>query len=253
MPAHYYHPLTLFQGLVATPSSVIKVPENDTTPYCLQVPILIYHHIEPMQEAIKEKHQQFAIDAAVFDMQMKYLAEEGYTTIFLSDLVDALMNQTSLPERSIAVTVDDGYKDNYEYALPILEKYNLKANYMIPTGLIMNPGYMSWSDLRDIVQRGNIALYNHTWSHAALDLLPMDKVQYELRVSQQQFKEKLGFQPDIFTYPYGSYNVQAIEALKENGFRAAFTTTHGRLQCNTQIMTLYREHVGNVPLSTYGL
>jgi peptidoglycan/xylan/chitin deacetylase (PgdA/CDA1 family) len=236
-----------------TPTPTMSIPTPVPGSYCLTVPVLLYHHVEPMRMAIKEDHAQLTVDSGYFDQQMAYLSENGYHTMDVKELVNALLNKTSLPEKSIAITIDDAYEDNYTYAFQILKKYNLKGNFMIPTGLVMNPGYMTWDEIRDIESSGIGFIYNHTWSHAPLGDLPKVKIDYELHVSQQQLKEQLGKSVNIFTYPYGSFSQTAIDSLKENRFNAAFTTIHGRMQCDSNIMTLYREHIGNAPLWTYGL
>lgn len=237
----------------ATSSSLFASSPISEQPYCLDVPVILYHHVMPLYDAEENGYAQLTVDSVIFEQQMKYLKDSGYHSISLDELVDALLSKTQLPEKSIAVTLDDGYLDNYTYAFQILRKYQIKGNFMIPTGLIMNPDYMSWSHLREIRSSNLGYLYNHTWSHAALGYLTKQQIDSELRISQKQFQEKLGFTPTVFTYPYGSFSPAAIASLRSQGFKAGFTTTHGRVQCDTSIMTLYREHVGNAPLSAYGL
>lgn len=222
-------------------------------PFCLTVPIILYHHVEPLAQAQKEGHAQLTVDSTYFDQQMNYLNQQGYHSISIGELVSALLSHHQLPPKSIAVTLDDGYIDDYQYGFMILKKYHIKGNFMIPTGLIMNPDYMTWDNVREIQHSDIGYIYNHTWSHAPLGEISKDKIDFELTTSQKQFQEQLGFQPNIFTYPYGSYSDLAIQELRSHGFIAALTTVAGRTQCDTNIMTLYREHIGNAPMSEYGL
>lgn len=226
---------------------------TDENSFCLEVPIILYHHIQPMADAIEEEHAQLTVDSVIFDEQMKYLVQAGYHSLSVAEVVDALRNKTILPEKSIVITIDDGYLDNYTYGFQILKKYNLKGNFMIPTGLIMNPGYMTWDNVREIRNSTIGYIYNHTWSHSALGYQNKEKIDSELSISKMQFVEQIGDSPNILTYPYGSFSPIAVQELRAHGFIAGLTTIPGRTQCDDNIMTLYRDHIGNAPLSLYGL
>lgn len=130
-------------------STLVPSPTNTPTPtilptptpvplvgYCLNVPVLFYHHVQPQSMAIEKKQTSMSVDNGVFNNQMEYLKSRGYNTITVKQLVDALITHASLGPKSIAITLDDGYKDVYDYAYPIFKKYNLTANLMIATGLL---------------------------------------------------------------------------------------------------------------------
>lgn len=248
--------------LLPSPTPIVKVQlqptpttsynENIRQSFCLRVPVLLYHHIEPIPLAQKEGHAQLTVDPAIFERQMKYLVDHGYQTISAEKLATALVNHAELP-KSVVVTIDDGYIDTYTYAFPIAKKYNITLNIMIPTGLIGNTGYLTWDNLHELNNSGMVNLYDHTWSHFSLPGGDLKKKEMEIMTGKQQLEEKLGKPQTIFTYPYGSYDGKTIEILKKNGFIAAFTTKHSFQQCDTYIYTLHRNHVGNAPLSSYGL
>jgi peptidoglycan/xylan/chitin deacetylase (PgdA/CDA1 family) len=248
--------------LTPTPTAKINVPvhiipvaqaqANTANDYCLNVPVLLYHHIEPIAQAQKEGHAQLTVDSNYFDQQMAYLAKNGYHAISSDELADALIRHQALPAKSIVVTIDDGYEDNYTYAFQILKKYNITGNFAIPSGLIENKGYMTWSQLKEIASNSNMHIYNHTWSHAALGGASKDKIEYEIITANKQFESNLGKHINIFYYPYGSFSPLAIDVLKEQGFIAAFSTIGGRMQCESYIYVLRRERIGNEPLSSYG-
>lgn len=233
-----------------TPTHVAptQMPQTD---FCLNVPIFMYHHVQPMDIAVSEGHGQLTVDSETFDQHMAYLLSKGYTMVSVADIVHAVLSHQQLPEKSIAITVDDGYKDNYEYAYQIAKKYNIKMDFMIPTGLIGNPGYMTWEDLKEMSQNPLVTIYNHTWSHASLGAADRVKIENEVMTAQKQLEEKLGVKNTIFVYPYGSYSPLAIEILREKGFNAAVTTIQGTLQCESTIMELQRTRIGNTSLSFY--
>ncbi len=225
------------------------IPAND---YCLHVPVLLYHHIQPLSIAEKLGHGKLTVDSEVFDRQMSYLASSGYITISSDELVNALLNHQQLSPKSVVITLDDGYDDAYSYAFPISKKYNIVMNLMIPSGLLDNNGYMTWQQLKEMASNSLIKVYNHTWSHAALGLATRDKIESEVTTANTQLQSNLGININIFTYPYGSFSPMAILILKDHGFKAAFSTLPGTLQCESFIMTLHRIHIGNALLSSYG-
>ena len=81
--------------------------------YCLRVPVLMYHHIQPEAQAKEKGQTALTVDSGFFDKQMQYLAQNGYTTLFANELIDALRNHTGLPAKPVVITIDDGYADNF--------------------------------------------------------------------------------------------------------------------------------------------
>lgn len=235
-----------------TPTPTPLFQEKPKGDFCLNVPIFMYHHVQPMDIATSEGHGQLTVDSAVFDAHIAYLLSLGYTMISTKDVVNALQTHQQLPEKSIVISLDDGYKDNYDYAYQTLKKYNIKMDFMIPTGLIENPGYMTWNDLKEMSQNPLVNLYNHTWSHAALGAADRQTIIFEVTQAQKQFEERLGVTNSLVVYPYGSFSPLAIEVLKEQGFTAGLTTIQGTLQCKSTIMELQRTRIGNTSLSFYG-
>lgn len=243
-------------SLSGKPKDIVNSNQPQTnlvSGYCLNVPVLMYHHIEPESLAKTKGHTALNVDSSIFASQMAYLASKGYTAITADQLAQALKNHSQLPARSIVLTFDDGYSDFYTYALPVIKQFNLKANLMIPTGLIQNNDYMSWGQLKDAVSTGTAVVYNHTWSHASLGGAAPQKIDYEISTATKQISNYLGTNPDIFTYPYGSESTSVIAYLTQHGFIAAFSEIPGTYQCYSFIMTLHRTRIGNSPLATYGL
>ncbi len=237
----------------------ISTPSPTPTPtlnygFCLKVPVVIYHHIQPQANAVVNKQTSLSVDNGYFDKQMAYLNQNGYTTIFAQDLANALTTHSGLPGKNIVVTADDGYADHYTYLFPIIKKYNIKTSLLIASGLIGNPGFMTWGEVREMVGSGLVQLVDHTWSHYALGYgKKIDKIKYEIETGRAQIEQFTGQKTTTFGYPYGSFSNTAIQILQQDGFIGAFSTIGGFSQCDSFIMTLHRNHVGNAPLSSYGL
>lgn len=234
------------------PTATQAADPSQQTDFCVKLPILLYHHTQPMEMADLLGHGPLTVDSNIFDEQIHYLVENGYTLISADDLINALHNHQALPPKSVMITIDDAYDDNYTYAFSTAKKYNVVMNFMIPTGLVGKSGYMTWDHVKEMSKNPLAKLYNHTWTHADLGSADQEKIELEISTSQKQFEENLGFKPTIFTYPYGSYSDLAIDVLKKEGFVGAFTTEGGINQCESRIMKLYRLHVGNEPLSGMG-
>lgn len=235
--------------------SIIPPPtlEPKLVGFCLKVPILLYHHIEPIDQANKKGYGWMDVDPVVFEQQISYLNAQGYKTISIEELAQALISHQDLPVKTVALTVDDGYQDIYDFAFPIIQKYHVTLNLMIPTGLINNQGYLSWGQLKQMTGSGLVTAYDHTWSHASLGNASKDKIEYEIAISKKQLEDQLGKEVKIFAYPYGSESNSIREVLQSNGFSAALSTIPGYYQCDSFIMSLHRNRIGNTSLTSYGL
>ena len=256
------HQKVLAQNTVQMPSPTPS-PESTPTPspspspvytgFCLNVPILLYHHIQPNEQAKQKGQTALSVDSQIFDSQMSYLASSAYSTITVDQIAQALKNHQQLPPKSIIITMDDGYQDQFTYAFPIIQKYHLTVNLMIPTGLLNNPDYMSWDQLKQMSGSGLAHAYDHTYSHANLGAVDAEKLKFEVMTGKKQLEEKLGKPINIFAYPYGSENNTVINFLTTNGFIAALSTIPGQIQCDSFIMSLHRTRIGNSSIRAYGL
>ena len=246
---------TVTSSPTATPSSTpTQIPTP--TPYsgfCLQVPVLMYHHVQPSAMAIEKNQSGLTVDSGIFDQQMGYLVSNGYTSISGLALIEALRSHTQLSAKSVVITLDDGYRDAYEYAYQILQKYHLTANIAIPTGLMEGPDYLTWGQIQEMSRSGLIYFMDHTWSHSSLGNADINKIKYEVETAKQQLEQKTGQGINIFVYPYGSFGNNVINVLQQDGFVGAFSTIQGLVQCDTFIMDLHRTRIGNASLSYYGL
>lgn len=221
--------------------------------YCLNVPVIYYHHIQPLAEARAKDQKSLTVDNKTFDSQMAYLTSKGYSSLSADQLVIALITKSKLPVKPIVITVDDGYADFYTYAYPTFKKYHLVANLAIPAGLLDKSGHMNWDQLNQLVESKIIFVYNHTWSHVNLTSLSPEKVQDEVFRGKEQLQKHSGKFSNVFFYPYGATNKDVISVLSKNGYQAGFTTDPGFIQCDSYLMNLRRTGIGNSPMDSYGL
>ncbi len=220
---------------------------------CVTVPILMYHHVQPMAEAKQLGHAGLTVDSGTFAAQLDYLKGKGYTTMYLSELADHFDTKKPLPSKPIILTFDDAYDDFSTYAVPALSSRGMKAELFVPTGLIQNIGYMSWDQVKDASSKG-IAISHHTWSHANMGS-KKDQAFFtqEIDIATTQLAEHGFGSVTTFAYPYGAQSGAARSYLSQKGFRIAVTTLPGSIQCKEDRLSLHRTGVGGVSLSKYGL
>ncbi len=217
---------------------------------CTYLPTLMYHHIQDMEDAKTKNQQNLTVDTTIFREQMQYLKDKGYQTLSMADLVNFFDSGVPIPKKSVLITFDDAYDDFYLNVLPILREFGFGATVFTPSGLVNNPGYLSWDQISE-AQGANIFFANHTWSHKSMksDGSIDEK---EISTADIQLTERGLNNPKVFAYPYGLTSSVAEEILSKYGYKAAFTTKHGSALCLTQRFTLPRIRIGNGPLSSYG-
>lgn len=232
-----------------TPDIVASGSAQD---YCLNVPIIMYHHVEPMAIATQLGHAPLTEDSHYFEEHISYLVSHHYHLMALEDLVHDILNHKAVPPKSVVITIDDGYIDAYTYAFLMAKKYHAIINFMIPTGLVGQPDYLTWDHLKEMAASPYVRIYNHTTTHAALGLIDQDQIIKEVTTANKALKTNLGINNDIVVYPYGSYNDLAIQTLQQLGMIAAVSTDPGTNDCISNIMKLPRVRVGNEPIEDYG-
>lgn len=218
---------------------------------CVHLPVIFYHHIQNMDIAKAAGQQNLTVSTDIFISQMKYLKSKGYVTLSSNYLTDFFDKGSPVPNKGVMIIFDDGYQDFYTNAFPILKQLELKAIIALPTGLVGNPGYMTWEEISQIAS-SQIEIANHTWSHASLNSRNTDLIQKEIITADTQLNQKGYNQNKVFIYPYGEESAYAINVLQSNGYKLAFTTNPGSILCKKQRYSLPRVRIGNANLSMYG-
>jgi peptidoglycan/xylan/chitin deacetylase (PgdA/CDA1 family) len=233
-----------------TPTPISFEDMNKNYGPCAHVNVLMYHHVQDETIAKTKNQGGLTVDPQDFRKQMQYLKDKNYSVISMGDLKNFFDNGTSLPKKAVLITMDDGYKDNFEQAYPILKEFGYRATIFIPTGLLNNPDYLNWGDLNsmsDLIYMGN-----HTWSHHSSGGTE-EKQDQEIGLADKQLSEHGLNNLKIFAYPYGNPSGNAEEVLKKDGYEIAFTTVHGNIMCKGKSLELPRIRVGNAQLNSYGL
>lgn len=199
----------------------------------IDVPVLNYHKIDNLPHALSLTPEEF-------DEQMSYIAENGYHTISPDQLVGYLKYGRPLPDKPVLITFDDGYRDNYANAYPILRKYGFTATIFLVTSLVgQDDRFLTWEQVREM-QKSGFTFGSHTVHHLALTKLSPEQVQEELVESRLEMERQLGAKPRYFAYPTGAYNRQLAETVRLAGYRAAFTVRYGEVGLESDQYALER-------------
>ncbi len=220
----------------------------------VEVPILMYHSIFRSTNT----HGNYIISEAAFEADLKYLKDNGYTTVVMQDLIDYVHAGKSLPEKPVVLTFDDGYFNNYSYAFPLLQKYKAKAVLSVIgyyTDLYTktpdeNPSYshVTWKDIKKMMDTGLVEMQNHSYNLHTTDKgrngtkkkKGESDAQYKTMLTedlgklQDEFKTNTGYTPNTFTYPFGSVSNASFDIIKEIGFKAS-------LSCESGMNTITRD------------
>lgn len=117
--------------------------------------------------------------------------------------------------------MDDGYKDNFTEAMPILARHNAKATVFMVTSNFDRDGRLSWNDSREMVRR-DFSFQSHTVSHPDLSTLVPGQLAYELVESKRVLESGLGIRVTSVAYPAGAFNAAVGIACEDAGYRAAW-------------------------------
>lgn len=193
---------------------------------------VVYHTISSPDTALPAN---IDVSPERFEGHLKWLAKRSTKVARLTDLL-----RISPAENLIAITFDDGYRDNLTVALPLLEKYNLPATVFVAAGFIGENGFLTAGDLRALAAHRLITIGSHGLQHRHLTKLSPIEARRELTVSKQILEETISQKVDLLAYPYGDCN-SAIERLSADcGYRAAWSVWNG----NNTPYSLWRVPLG---------
>lgn len=233
-----------------TPKPLTFAEMNQLYGPCVNLPVLMYHHIQPADQAAAKSQTNLTVTPETFRSHLEYLRSKTYNLISPTQLAAFFTAGTPLPPKSVLLTFDDAYADFAAYAAHILQEFGFSATVFVPTGLLENPDYLSWSDLSRL--SGNFHFGNHTWSHKNV-AATIEVIRNEISLADTQLADRGFNSPKIFAYPYGLANANAQTVLQDLSYQLAFTTQPGRILCAKQRLALPRLRIGNSALANYGL
>ena len=217
------------------------------------IPILTYHQFGD------NCRSPLCVPTDVFELQIRYLKENGYSVITAEELLAFLEYRHSLPKKSVLITMDDGYRSVYSIAYPILKKYGFTAIFYIYTDFVgASSSAVTWEQLREMKADG-FTIGSHTMFHSDLTKQKegeskgefMARVKKELFGSKEIIDQKLAQDTYILAYPYGRYDQRAIEYAELAGYKIAMSVKRGGNPFFAYPLSLRRDQVLKREMKTF--
>lgn len=201
--------------------------------------ILMYHSVGEKGVALDGYEEKLNVSPAAFAKQMKFLHNHNYRVIPLAEFIEGIKALRKIPPRTIAITFDDGLKNNFLNAYPVLKKYNFPATIFIPTDFIGKKGFLDLEHIKTM-QENNIFIGSHTVSHRWLPALDEEGLRSELYGSKKILEGITGREIKTLAYPLGAYDEKVKKIAMEAGYLGAVATNPGRSKPKDDIFALKR-------------
>ena len=206
-----------------------------------RLPILTYHSLDDSGSVI-------STSPATFALQMKYLAQNGYQSLSMSEGARLIREEKPFPEKGFVMTFDDGYQNNYTRAFPVMQEFGFKGTvFLVSDGCEKswsdNGGpekrqMLSWAEIKEMHKYG-IEFGAHTATHPDLTKIPLAQAEREIVDSKTSIQDRLGAEVATFAYPYGTFNAE-IKRVVSTQFCGACSTRLGWAQIGCDPFSLRR-------------
>jgi peptidoglycan/xylan/chitin deacetylase (PgdA/CDA1 family) len=237
--------------LLPTPSPTrtalaVLAPTPDGLTRTVRLPILMYHYLSAPPADADIYRQDLSVSPELFAAHLDRMLADGYTTISLYDLQAHLMQGAPLPEKPVVITFDDGYRDNYENAFPLLRARGMTATFFVVTDFIdeERPAYLTWEMVREM-HAGGMSIESHGRNHASLQGRDADFLVWQALGSLETIAYELGVRPRFVSYPAGEFDQRTIDIFASADYWAGATTVQGATHSSADPFRLTRVRVRN--------
>lgn len=209
-------------GLGAASYEEIKVLGAVALLAVLNFPVVFMYHRVDVSSPGDRVSRALTVSPKQFDDEMALLARRGFTAVSLDRFYE--LARTGKPlDHLVLVTFDDGYRDQYEYAVPILERYHFAGTFFVNTGTIGDARHMSWQELQTMRDAG-MSIEAHGVDHVDLAALAPAKQAVEIDRCVLTLEERLAEPVRAFAYPSGAFDLATVDIVRQAGVTFAFTT-----------------------------
>ncbi|MGI8608307.1 MAG: polysaccharide deacetylase family protein [Candidatus Dormibacteria bacterium] len=205
------------------------------------LPILMFHYVRDVSRS-DVTGWTLSVSPDDFRKEMEWLRDHGYTAMTMRDVDLVLAGKRQMPLNPVALTFDDGYRDFYTTAAPILRDTGFTATNYVPTQLVGGSAYMTWNQIQELDREG-FEMAAHTQYHVDISNLPDNRARAEVFGAKADLESHLGHQVVDWAYPYGGVSVAAAALIREAGFWSGTTTNPGGWHDPTQLLYLSRVRV----------
>lgn len=209
--------------------------------------ILAYHRVNP------DVRDGLSISPGMLKDQLTWLLDRGWVNVVLEETITS--GTVEAPRKSFAVTFDDGYRDTYLHAAPVLESLGIRGTVFLVSDMIDSEEPFPWltsdsnsfdaedlhmttAQLRDGMERGTFVYGSHTRTHPFLSTLDTDEAWAEIHDSKVELEKHLGVEITTFCYPAGDFTEESVDLVREAGYRAAVVTPNRYIP--ETMLTLHR-------------
>jgi len=224
---NYLHKIVLLLVVVFfLPSIQVKAQNNANNSNITngQITCFIYHRFGD------SRYPSTNISVTEFRNHMTYLKENNYNVVTLNKALELLVTGKTVPEKTVVLTIDDGYKSFLENGMPLLREFGFKATLFINTKQFGSGDFLSVKEIRQLINEG-IEVENHSHSHAHFVNFSSEELadtfRNDLTKSEEIFMKNFGFKPRLYAWPYGEYTPEMQKILKDEGYIAAFAQKSG--------------------------
>lgn len=218
-------PLTALVLSQTTSGRRITVSRHEFVPVgrsVINMPILMYHYVQTIPMYPDRLGYNLSVSPANFDAQMSWLAANGYNPVDFNDVRAYFGSLRPLPSRPVIITLDDGYRDLYTTAFPILKAHRFKAVAYIVSSFVGQSRYVSAAQVLEMDREG-IQIASHTVNHADLARSSSPQVMHQLMDSKAWLEQLLGHPVLDFAYPSGKFTAQVAAEVRLAGYESAVT------------------------------
>jgi len=209
------------------------------------VPIMMYHQVK------NNGLGKDVISPNEFENDLKFLSENNYNTITMTELIAYVYDGKQIPENPIILSFDDGYLTTYKYVFPLLKKYNMKIvlsiigkstdDFSRVKDENISYSHLTWDQILEMVESGLVEIQNHSYNlHNNRNgrygcsqknnecLTEYEKfLEEDIMKLQSKVQSVINEAPSTFTYPFGRYNNDTETIVKKLGFKATLSVTYG--------------------------
>lgn len=203
------------------------------------VRVLMYH-------SFGQSRVRRAVTAKLLELQLQWLQAHETPVVRFREVVEFLRGERRLPRRAVAITIDDGERNGFTVAYPLLRKYRAPFTIGLPTIVAEHPqdhGGMGWAELREMVDSGWCDVASHGHTHRSFRALSDTQLRDELRRSRELIGEHTGEAPRSVFYPLGSYDERVRRFVREAGYDAACIAFGAPVNHRTQLDRIHRYNV----------
>ena len=217
-----------------------------------RVPVLMYHSVSDDVEENVSSYYRVVTSPQRFAEQMQWLNELGYAGVSLEETLAAQSDGRNGERRVVAITFDDGFRDFYTAAWPVLQRHKFKATMYLPTAFIsaqrkvfLKRECLTWDEVRELRKQG-VRFGSHTVNHPKLYGLPWTEIESELAQSKSQIEQELGENISSFAYPFAfpqedrNFVNRFTGSLRACSYQSCVTTVIGSMRSGDDPFRLKR-------------